>query len=256
MTSPFQKPAVRLRGVGRVFEGRRVLSDVDLTIAQGEFVVIVGKSGCGKSTLLKIVGGLDEGAEGAVEVVENHAIVFQDPRLLPWKPVWRNVILGIDGPAAKLRERADEALAEVGLTERAEAWPLTLSGGEAQRVAIARALVRAPDLLLMDEPFAALDALTRLKMQRQVAGLWRRHKIATLFVTHDVDEALLLADRIVLVEVGRVARHFEIDLSRPRRREHPRFMALRKELLANLGVEADNAFDADDSVGREPARAI
>jgi sulfonate transport system ATP-binding protein len=240
MTIPFQQPAVRLRGVGRVFGKRRILSDIDLTIHQGEFVVLVGKSGCGKSTLLKIVGGLDSGSEGDAAVASNHAIVFQDPRLLPWKPVWKNVILGVKGSPPSLRAQAGAALAEVGLTERADAWPLTLSGGEAQRVAIARALVRAPDLLLMDEPFAALDALTRLKMQQQVAGLWRRRRIATLFVTHDVDEALLLADRIILIEAGRIARQFDIGLPRPRHREHPRFVALRKELLADLGVESED----------------
>jgi sulfonate transport system ATP-binding protein len=249
-------PAVRLRGVGRVFEGRRVLGDVDLTIRRGEFVVLVGKSGCGKSTLLKIVGGLDAEAEGEVDVVDNRAVVFQDPRLLPWKPVWKNVILGLDGPAAALRARAGAALAEVGLTERAGAWPLTLSGGEAQRVAIARALVREPDLLLMDEPFAALDALTRLKMQRQVAGLWRRHAIATLFVTHDVDEALLLADRVILIEAGHIERELLVDLARPRRREHPRFLALRRELLANLGVESEDAADSEEFVERGALRLV
>lgn len=232
-------PAVHLRNVSRKFDGRLVLSGIDLTIRPGEFVVLVGKSGCGKSTLLKIVGGLDVEAEGTIAVSESHAIVFQDARLLPWKSVWKNVILGLDGKRNELRERAFAALAEVALAERANAWPLTLSGGEAQRVAIARALVRTPQLLLLDEPFAALDALTRLKMQQQVLALWRRHRIAVLFVTHDVDEALLLADRILLIEDGRLRKEFEIGLARPRHREHPRFVALRKELLLGLGVDED-----------------
>jgi sulfonate transport system ATP-binding protein len=181
---------VHIEGVGRVFEGRRVLSDIDLTVSTGEFVVLVGKSGCGKSTLQRIVGGLDAGADGRIDVTANRAVVFQDPRLLPWKPVWKNVILGLGGGGQDLRRKALATLAEVGLTERADAWPVTLSGGEAQRVALARALVRTPELLLLDEPFAALDALTRLKMQQQVLRLWRAHGIAALFVTHDVDEAL------------------------------------------------------------------
>jgi sulfonate transport system ATP-binding protein len=241
-------PAVRLRNVRRVFEGRQVLVDVDLTIGLGEFVVLVGRSGSGKSTLLKIIGGLDAGAEGSVEVTPNHAIVFQDSRLLPWKRVWKNVILGLGGSASVLRERAQATLTEVGLGARANAWPLTLSGGEAQRVAIARALVRTPDLLLLDEPFAALDALTRLKLQHQVLALWRRHGIAALFVTHDVDEAVLLADRILLIDEGRLQREFDIGLARPRHREHPRFVALRKELLLALGVDEDDDPDGRRSV--------
>lgn len=239
MTMSQRLAAVHLRNVGRVFDGRRVLADVDLTIRQGEFVVLVGRSGSGKSTLLKIVGGLDAGAEGTIDVTCNQAIVFQDARLLPWKRVWKNVILGLRGSAGSLRERAQATLAEVGLSARADAWPLTLSGGEAQRVAIARALVRTPDLLLLDEPFAALDALTRLKLQQQVSELWRRHAISALFVTHDVEEALLLADRILLIDEGRLRREFDIGLRRPRHREHPRFVALRKELLAALGVDED-----------------
>lgn len=239
MTIENREPAIVLRKVGREFEGRRVLSDVDLTIEPGEFVVLVGASGCGKSTLLKIVGGLDTGAEGEIRVAPSQATVFQDPRLLPWKPVWKNVILGLNGAAAELRARALAALAEVGLTARADAWPLTLSGGEAQRVALARALVRTPDILLLDEPFAALDALTRLNMQQQVIELWREHRPATLFVTHDVDEAILLADRILLVERGRIARSFVVRLPRPRHRDLPEFASLRRQLLAGLGVSED-----------------
>lgn len=230
-------PAALLEGVTRRFDGRTVLSGVDLRIAQGEFVVLVGQSGCGKSTLLKIVGGLDGDAEGRVSVSANRAIVFQDPRLLPWKPVWKNVVLGLNSSKTELRNLALSALDEMGIAARAEAWPLTLSGGEAQRVALARALVRTPDLLLLDEPFAALDALTRLKMQRQVGDLWRRHGMAILFVTHDVDEALLLADRVLLVEGGRIAQDIPVDLAHPRLREHPRFVDLRRQLLRALGVD-------------------
>ncbi|MDH7798720.1 MULTISPECIES: ABC transporter ATP-binding protein [unclassified Beijerinckia] len=226
-----------LHNVERAFDGRQILRDINLVIEDGEFVVLVGKSGCGKSTLLRIVGGLDSGAEGHVDVAPEHAICFQDPRLLPWKSVWRNVTLGLSGPGRHLRTRALGALAEVGLRERADAWPLTLSGGEAQRVALARALVRTPRLLLLDEPFAALDALTRLKMQQQILRLWRHHRIATLFVTHDVDEALLLADRILLMEAGSITREFRIDLDRPRKRDDADFALLRKQILLSLGVD-------------------
>ena len=232
---------VRLRGVGRTFGSRTVLDGVDLTVARNEFVVLVGASGCGKSTLLRIVAGLDDGATGEVDVTGEHGIVFQDARLLPWRPVWRNVVFGLRGPRAELRARADKALAEVGLAGRADAWPLTLSGGEAQRVALARALVRTPDLLLLDEPFAALDALTRLTMQRQVAELWRRHEITTLMVTHDVEEALLLADRVLLVDGGRIAAQIPVDLPRPRDPRDAAFAALRHRLLLRLGVDLSGA---------------
>jgi sulfonate transport system ATP-binding protein len=232
-----ERAIVHVESVSRVFDGRCVLRDIDLVVRTGEFVVMVGKSGCGKSTLLRIVGGLDAGAEGRIDVTADRAAVFQDSRLLPWKQVWKNVVLGLDGTRNSLRHRALDALAEVGLSEHADAWPLTLSGGEAQRVALARALVRTPRLVLLDEPFAALDALSRLKMQQLVLRLWRAHSMAALFVTHDVDEALLLADRILLIEAGRLANEFAIGLQRPRHREHPRFVALRRELLTALGVE-------------------
>lgn len=248
----YSQPSASLRRVSRTFDGRRVLSNIDFDIGVGEFVILVGKSGCGKSTLLRIVGGLDDGADGAIDVTPSHAICFQDPRLLPWKSVWRNVVIGLEGSARDLRARAMTALREVGLVERAEAWPLTLSGGEAQRVALARALVRTPELLLLDEPFAALDALTRLKMQQQVLSLWREHRISMLFVTHDVDEALLLADRIVLIEAGRITREFHVGLDRPRHREHPQFAKLRRELLQSLGVDED----ADSAVPTDVAPSI
>ena len=251
---------VELVGVERSFDGRPVLSGIDLRIAAGEFVTLVGRSGCGKSTLLKIVGGLDKGALGRISVPGRRAIVFQDARLLPWKRVWRNVTIGLEGTGSALRGRALAALSEVGLAERIEAWPLTLSGGEAQRVALARALVRTPDLLLLDEPFAALDALTRLQMQGQIAELWRRHGMAILLVTHDVDEALLLADRVVLIDRGRIASDDAIALPRPRHRDDPAFARVRRDLLGRLGVVED-AWDSpalepepNRAAGRTPAR--
>jgi len=225
---------VKVRRAGRRFGGRTVLHDVDLDIAAGEFVALIGKSGSGKSTLLKSIAGLDTGATGDYEVPDRHAIVFQEHRLLPWSRVWRNVTLGLDG--GDLREKARRALDEVGLADKKDAYPGTLSGGESQRVALARALVRTPGLLLLDEPFGALDALTRLKAQALVAKLWTEHRPAVLLVTHDVEEALLLADRVLLLDGGHIAESFEVDLPRPRSIGHPRFVALRRQLLAGLGV--------------------
>jgi sulfonate transport system ATP-binding protein len=225
---------VKVRRAGRRFGARTVLHDVDLDIAAGEFVALIGKSGSGKSTLLKSIAGLDPEATGDYQVPDRHAIVFQEHRLLPWSRVWRNVTLGLDEP--NLKKRARDALDEVGLADKTEAYPGTLSGGESQRVALARALVRTPGLLLLDEPFGALDALTRLKAQALVAKLWTEHRPAVLLVTHDVEEALLLADRVLLLDGGRIAESFEVDLPRPRSIGHPRFVALRRQLLAGLGV--------------------
>jgi sulfonate transport system ATP-binding protein len=202
-------------------------------------VALLGRSGSGKSTLLRTLAGLDEAPAGTVTVPAERAVVFQEPRLIPWKKVWANVALGLRTPDA--RERAVAALSEVGLSHRLEAWPLTLSGGEAQRAALARALVREPKLLLLDEPFAALDALTRLKTQGLVASLWRAHRPAVLLVTHDVDEALLLADRILVLDHGRIGFDLHVNLERPRRHAQPAFATLRSRLLRELGVEDENA---------------
>ncbi|GCD33141.1 aliphatic sulfonates import ATP-binding protein SsuB [Streptomyces chrestomyceticus JCM 4735] len=227
--------AVRVRGLGRAFGGRAVIDGLRLDVAPGEFVALLGRSGCGKSTLLRVLAGLDREVEGQVLVPRRKAVAFQAPRLMPWKRVWRNVLLGLPGnPERGLAERA---LAEVGLGHRADAWPKTLSGGEAQRASLARALVREPDLLLLDEPFGALDALTRIKAQQLVAELWQERGCAVLLVTHDVDEALLLADRALVMENGVIVYESEIDLPRPRDIAAPRFADLRARLLDRLGVE-------------------
>jgi sulfonate transport system ATP-binding protein len=231
--------AVQITGLSRAFGGPAVLDRLDLTIAPGEFVALLGRSGSGKTTLLRTLAGLDPAPSGTVTVPNRRAVVFQEPRLLPWKRVWRNVALGL--PAAGNRERAVAALTEVGLGHRIDAWPATLSGGEAQRTALARALVREPELLLLDEPFASLDALTRLKMHELVGTLWRVHEPAVLLVTHDVDEAVLLADRALVLRDGRIACDLTVDLPRPRRLAHPGFAALRARLLAELGVDDEPA---------------
>jgi len=230
--------AVTLAGLRRRFGASEILRGVDLSIAAGEFVAMLGRSGAGKTCLLRVLAGLDDGAEGHAAVPKSRAVVFQEPRLLPWQKVWRNVAINLPGNPSQVKAAALDALAEVGLSHRADAWPATLSGGEAQRAGLARALARAPDLLLLDEPFGALDALTRLSMQRLVERLWARHRCAVLLVTHDVDEALLLAHRVVLLAEGRIAREWRLDWSaRPRSAALPGFSHLRREILSALGVE-------------------
>ncbi|TAK68700.1 MAG: ABC transporter ATP-binding protein [Actinomycetota bacterium] len=227
--------AVSVSHLVRRFGDRVVIDDLSLQLHAGEFVALLGASGCGKSTLLRILAQLDTEIAGDVYVAERRAVAFQAPRLLPWKKIWRNVVLGLPGKPD--RRRAEQALAEVGLASHADAWPKTLSGGESQRAALARALVREPDLLLLDEPFAALDALTRLKAQALVARLWERHGPAVLLVTHDVEEALLLADRILVMRDGVIAHDRPVELPRPREVGDPEFVALRTELLEWLGVD-------------------
>ncbi len=223
-----------VRGLTRRFGDRTVLDALDLTIGRGEFVALLGRSGSGKSTLLRALAGLDEEVEGRLEVDGSVAVAFQEPRLVPWKRVRDNLTLGLDAPDPAAR--AEAALAEVGLTDRARAWPLTLSGGEAQRASLARALVREPRLLLLDEPFSALDALTRITVHRLVLDLWAAHGPAVLLVTHDVDEALLLADRILVLDGGRLAHEWAVTAPRPRHRDHPDLLTLRAALLSALGV--------------------
>ncbi|MGW2008465.1 ABC transporter ATP-binding protein [Streptomyces nigrescens] len=242
--------AVQVAGLVRAFGDRAVIDDLQLTVQPGEFVALLGRSGCGKSTLLRVLAGLDREIEGEVLVPRRKAVAFQAPRLMPWKRVWRNVLLGL--PGRPEREAAVTALDEVGLGHRADAWPKTLSGGEAQRASLARALVREPDLLLLDEPFGALDALTRIKAQRLVAELWRERGCAVLLVTHDVEEALLLADRALVMEGGRIAYETTVDLPRPRDIADPRFGALRARLLDRLGVEGSTD---DGAGGTDPAEA-
>jgi sulfonate transport system ATP-binding protein len=239
--------AVVARGVGRSFGDRRVLRDIDLTVEAGEFLVIVGQSGGGKSTLLRALGGLDAGYVGDVAVDGRVAFGFQDARLLPWARVWQNVVFGVKGSKHELRRQAVAVLTEVGLERHADAWPATLSGGEAQRVALARALTRDPSVLLLDEPFGALDALTRLKMQSLVSGLWRERGFAVVLVTHDVEEAILLADRIAILDDGIVADRLEVDMARPRSRTDERFEELRVRILEDLGVsDVDATLSARD----------
>jgi sulfonate transport system ATP-binding protein len=228
--------AVTASGVSRSFDGRDVLRGVDVQITQDEFVALLGRSGTGKTTFLRILGGLDPGYGGDVLVPERRAVVFQEPRLMPWLRVLPNVALGLR-ETAQVRERSLGALAEVGLAGHTRAWPATLSGGEAQRAALARALVREPQLMLLDEPFGALDALTRSRMHALLQDLCARHRPAVLLVTHDVDEAVLLADRALVLSNGKISLDVNVRLARPRDRGDPGFAGLRSRLLAELGVD-------------------
>ncbi|MER5454791.1 ABC transporter ATP-binding protein [Micromonospora sp. NPDC002389] len=221
-------------GVRRDFGTTTVLAGTSLSIAPGEVVALLGGSGSGKSTLLRVLAGLDEEATGETVLRGTAAVVFQEHRLLPWKRVADNVALGLSGP--DVAGRVDRALAEVGLADRHRAWPAELSGGQAQRVAVARALVREPDVLLLDEPFGALDALTRLRMQALLRRLRTEHGFAALLVTHDVEEALLLADRLLLLESGVIAEELDVPLGPTRTPDDPAFGALRRRLLERLGV--------------------
>ncbi|MER5667111.1 ABC transporter ATP-binding protein [Streptomyces mirabilis] len=233
-TQPRRQAGAVVEKVVRRFGDRVVLDHLDLTIADEELVVLLGPSGCGKSTLLRLLAGLDRPDGGRVEVPAKRAIVFQADRLLPWQRVLRNITLGLHGPDAD--QRALDVLAEVGLSGREKAWPKELSGGEAQRVSLARALVSEPELVLLDEPFGALDAITRLRMHDLVRALRSKHHAAMLLVTHDVDEAIALADRVVVMSNGRIGTSHLVDLSAADREGSIAREELRSALLGDLGL--------------------
>jgi sulfonate transport system ATP-binding protein len=244
------EPAVRVRDLHRSFKsdsfnsGGGVLDGLDLDIAAGEFVALIGRSGTGKSTLLRALAGLDRDVtgHGRIAVPDAVSVVFQDSRLLPWKRILDNVVLGLrtgDGLKKSAVERGRRALAEVGLAGRERAWPHELSGGEQQRVSLARSLVREPQLLLADEPFGALDALTRIRMHALLRKLCEAHRPAVLLVTHDVDEAIVLADRVILLDGGVVRADVRVDLPH-RSPADPEFAELRTFLLDQLGVHEED----------------
>ena len=224
-----------LRGLGKRYSGRSVLEGVNLKITPGEFVAVVGRSGCGKSTLLRAIAGLEKPDAGQVRIGGGGTkpevrMMFQDARLLPWKTVLENVALGLaDG-----QERARAALASVGLEARAGDWPAVLSGGQRQRVALARALVHEPQLLLLDEPLGALDALTRIEMQRLIESLWLARGFTAVLVTHDVQEAVTLADRVLLIEHGNLTMDLPVGLAHPRARDDADLISLEKQVLSRV----------------------
>ncbi|GAB4596138.1 ABC transporter ATP-binding protein [Mycobacterium avium subsp. hominissuis] len=232
--------AGELRHVDKWYGNRHVLQDVSLQIPSGQIVALIGRSGSGKSTVLRVLAGLSHDHTGRRVVAGAPALAFQEPRLFPWRDVRTNVGYGLTRtrlPRAQVRRRAERALADVGLADHARARPLTLSGGQAQRVSLARALVAEPRLLLLDEPFGALDALTRLSMHTLLLDLWRRHGFGVLLVTHDVDEAVALADRVLVLEDGRVVHELAIDpLRRTPGEPGAHTERYRAELLDRLGV--------------------
>lgn len=230
---------LRLHGVAKAFGDRTVLHGIDLHIPAGQFVAVVGRSGCGKSTLLRLLAGLDHASSGELQAGnaplatarEDIRLMFQDSRLLPWKRVIDNVGLGLSGD---WKSQALQALEAVGLGERAHDWPAALSGGQKQRVALARALIHRPRLLLLDEPLGALDALTRIEMQQLIERLWQQHGFTVLLVTHDVNEAVAVADRVILIEDGHIGLDLPIPLARPRPRASAALAALEARVLERV----------------------
>ncbi len=230
---------LQLHDLSKRYGEREVLKNTQLTIEPGQFVAIVGRSGCGKSTLLRLVAGLESASGGGLQLdgasitglSHQTRIMFQDARLLPWRRVIDNVMLGL--PASR-RVQGEQVLAQVGLADRVNDWPTQLSGGQRQRVALARALVHNPSLLLLDEPLGALDALTRIEMHRLIETLWEKKRFTALLVTHDVQEAVALADRVILIEDGRIALDENIALARPRWHGDAEFARIEKRILHRL----------------------
>jgi sulfonate transport system ATP-binding protein len=233
--------SITVTGLAKSFGRKRVLHGLSLHAPAGQFVAIVGRSGCGKSTLLRLMAGLDRPDAGrvlfddqpAAEAGRNARVMFQEPRLLPWASILANVEVGLGSTRGSSygRRRALEALDLVGLAGRSSDWPATLSGGQKQRVALARALVSGPHFLALDEPLGALDALTRIEMQRLLEASWQREGFTAVLVTHDVAEAITLADHVLLIEDGAVASNIAIDLPRPRHRGSAEFAALEERIL-------------------------
>lgn len=228
-----------LNGVTKRYGDKTILNALDLHIPAGQFVTVVGRSGGGKSTLLRLLAGLEAPNGGEIlagttplaNIQDDTRMMFQDARLLPWKTVMDNVGLGLKG---HWREEARQALAAVGLEDRAGDWPAALSGGQKQRVALARALIHRPGLLLLDEPLGALDALTRIEMQDLIASLWQEHGFTVLLVTHDVSEAVAMADRVLLIEEGKIGLDLTVDIPRPRRVGSARLAELEAEVLERV----------------------
>jgi sulfonate transport system ATP-binding protein len=244
--------SVVLDGLCKSFGERRVLDDIQLAVPPGQFVAIVGRSGSGKSTLLRLLCGLEDPTQGSAQVIDADGrdaraqvrVVFQEPRLLPWKSLLANVGIGSRGVNDA---RARQVLTAVGLGDRLQDYPGVLSGGQRQRVALARALVHEPCVMLLDEPFGALDALTRIEAQQLVEGLWVEHGFTALLVTHDVTEAVLLADRVLLIEDGRIAESFAVTVPRPRRRDNPELATIAATIL-------DRIFSAGPGNGKSSPR--
>jgi sulfonate transport system ATP-binding protein len=233
--------SLTIRGLRKSFGDNEVLRGIDLHIPAGQSVAIVGRSGCGKSTLLRLIAGLETITAGTISLGEDARpedvrVMFQEPRLLPWARVLSNVEVGLgrERNSPDAQARAESALVEVGLAEKRTQWPAVLSGGQKQRVALARALVSQPRVLAFDEPLGALDALTRISMQRLLERVWHDQGFTAILVTHDVAEAVALADRVLVIEDGRIAHDFNVDIPRPRQRGSAELAALEGAILKNL----------------------
>ncbi|WP_020177990.1 ATP-binding cassette domain-containing protein [Methylopila sp. M107] len=249
---------ISVKGLSKSFGTKEVLASLDLTVPAGQFLAIVGRSGCGKSTLLRTLVALEKPTAGVVTIGGGQPglgrIMFQEPRLLPWQRVVNNVRVGLSKslPKAQAKSQALDALREVGLADRAGDWPSVLSGGQKQRVALARALVSRPKLLALDEPLGALDALTRIEMQTLIERVWLEQKFTAVLVTHDVAEALALADRVVLIEDGRIALDLDVDLPRPRRRGSAEIGKLESQILDHLFAAGGRPSDDKPGIPAEP----
>lgn len=230
---------LEISNLQKSFANHKVLRNINLKVQKGEFIAIVGKSGCGKSTLLRLLAGLETASDGEIYTDGKRLegrnqlakIMFQDGRLLPWKRVVQNVGLGLK---TDWRQRAEKVLEQVGLADRGNDWPSVLSGGQRQRVALARALVHEPNILLLDEPLGALDALTRIEMHQLIEDLWMDKKFTAVLVTHDVEEAVALANRVILIEDGEIVMNQPIKLPYPRQREHPLFSPTVSQILNRI----------------------
>ena len=242
--------SLTIRGLRKSFGDNEVLRGIDLHIPAGQSVAIVGRSGCGKSTLLRLIAGLETATAGTISLGEDARpedvrVMFQEPRLLPWARVLSNVEVGLgrERNSPDAQARAERALVEVGLAEKRSQWPAVLSGGQKQRVALARALVSQPRVLAFDEPLGALDALTRISMQRLLERVWHDQGFTAILVTHDVAEAVALADRVLVIEDGRIAHDFSVDVPRPRQRGSAELAALEGAILKNLLEGTDDTSD-------------
>jgi len=238
--------ALTIKDLRKSFDDNEVLRGIDLHIPAGQFVAIVGRSGCGKSTLLRLIAGLETATAGSIELdeearAEDVRVMFQEPRLLPWARVLANVEVGLgqDRSSPDAQARAESALVEVGLGDKRAQWPAILSGGQKQRVALARALVSHPRVLAFDEPLGALDALTRISMQRLLERVWHDQGFTAILVTHDVSEAVALADRVLVIEEGRIAHDVVVNAARPRQRGSAELAGLEGSILSHL-LSADD----------------
>jgi sulfonate transport system ATP-binding protein len=247
---PLRGLSLTIRGLRKSFGDNEVLRGIDLHIPAGQFVAVVGRSGCGKSTLLRLIAGLEAAtadtiAFGEAARAEDIRVMFQEPRLLPWARVLSNVEVGLGGKrnSTDAQARAETALVEVGLGDKRAQWPAVLSGGQKQRVALARALVSHPRVLAFDEPLGALDALTRISMQRLLERVWRDQGFTAILVTHDVAEAVALADRVLVIEDGRIAHDIIVDIPRPRPRGSADLAALEGSILKTLLEGTEDSSD-------------